>query len=105
MSRRPLLVPSLPPEVAEGLSRRSWGDVPRQAVIIPVWCHESEETPLPQAMLILGINPRRPYDKQYEEWIHLFSTGLSVSLAAVLSWEAETQRAQFVSPFPFRKDV
>ncbi|GJJ11735.1 hypothetical protein Clacol_005973 [Clathrus columnatus] len=94
VSRRPLLVPSLPEEVVEGLSRRSWGDVPRQAVIIPIWSHESEETPLPQAILILGINPRRPYDKQYEEWIHLFSTALSVSLAAVLSWEAETQRAE-----------
>lgn len=93
MSRRPLLVPSLPSEVAESLSRRSWGDVPRQAVIIPIWSHESEETPLPQAVLVLGVNPRRPYDKQYEEWVNLFSTGLSVSLAAVLSWEAETQRA------------
>ncbi|KAF8521410.1 hypothetical protein BU17DRAFT_87965 [Hysterangium stoloniferum] len=98
-SRRPLLVPNLPHEVTEGLSRRSWGDLPRQAIIIPIWSFEGTSTTesalaLPQAVLILGVNPRRPYDKDYEDWVDLVKTSLGVSLAAVLSWEAETQRAE-----------
>lgn len=97
-SRRPLLVPSLPPEVVQGLSRRSWGDAPRQAVVIPIWSFEgtAADAMLPQAVLIMGLNPRRPYDKDYEEWMDLFRSGLAVSLAAALSWEAETQRAEYV---------
>jgi len=43
---------------------------------------------------VLGINPRLPYDKDYEEWVDLFRMSLGVSLAAVLNWEAETQRAE-----------
>ncbi|KIJ24325.1 hypothetical protein M422DRAFT_274935 [Sphaerobolus stellatus SS14] len=95
-SRRPLLVPSLPPDVAQTLSRRSWGDIPRQAVVIPIWSFEgtASDAMLPQAVLIMGLNTRRPYDKDYEEWLEHFKSGLAVSLAAVLSWEAETQRAQ-----------
>ncbi|KAF8576294.1 hypothetical protein K439DRAFT_1640612 [Ramaria rubella] len=95
-SRRPVLVSTLPAEVAETLSRRAWGDVPRQAVVVPIWAYEgdSSDSALPQAVLILGLNPRRPYDRDYEEWVDLLRASLGLSLAAVLSWEAETQRAE-----------
>lgn len=99
-SRHPILVPSLPVEIAETLSRRTWGDIPRQAVVVPIWAYEgdSSDSALPQAVLVLGLNPRRPYDKDYEEWIDLFRISLGASLAAVLSWEAEIQRAECVKP-------
>ena len=60
---------------------------------------------LPQAVLIMGLNSRRPYDKNYEEWVNHFRSGLAVSLAAVLSWEAETQRAQCVVFIPCSQNV
>jgi hypothetical protein len=97
-SRQPVLVPSLPTDVAETLSRRAWGDIPRQAVVVPIWAYEgdSSNSLLPQAVLVLGLNPRRPYDKAYEEWVDLLRISLGGSLAAVLSWEAEKQRAECV---------
>ena len=97
-SRRPVLVPNIPTEVAEDLSRRAWGDVPLHAVVVPIYAYEGERSDisLPQAVLVLGLNPRRPYDKDYEDWVDLLRTSLGVSLAAVLSWEAETQRAECV---------
>jgi hypothetical protein len=97
-SRRAVLVPRLPAEVAETLSRRAWGDLPRQAIVVPIWAYEgvNSNAALPQAVLVLGVNPRRPYDKDYEEWVDLFRISLGVSLAAVLSWEAEVQRAECV---------
>lgn len=100
MSRRAVLVRTLPVEVAETLSRRAWDDIPRQAVLVPIWAYEGDNstTALPQALLVLGINPRRPYDRDYEEWVDLFRISLGVSLAAVLSWEAEVQRAEYVYP-------
>ncbi|KAF8490762.1 hypothetical protein JB92DRAFT_3007871 [Gautieria morchelliformis] len=95
-SRQTVLVPSLPSEVAETLSRCAWGDVPRQAVIVPIWAYEgnSSDSLLPQAVLVLGLNPRCPYNKAYEEWVDLLHISLGGSLAAVLSWEAEKQRAE-----------
>lgn len=95
-SRCPVLVPSLPAEVAEPLSRRAWGDIPRQAIVVPICAFEGDgvDSALPHAVLVLGINPRRPYDKDYEDWVDLFRMSLGVSLAAVLNWEAETQRAE-----------
>ncbi|KAF8469334.1 hypothetical protein JB92DRAFT_3058040, partial [Gautieria morchelliformis] len=49
-SRQTVLVPSLPSEVAETLSCRAWGDVPRQAVVVPIWAYEgnSSDSLLPQ---------------------------------------------------------
>lgn len=100
MSHRAVLVRNLPVEVAETLSRRAWDDIPRQAVLVPIWAYEGDisKTAVPQAVLVLGINPRRPYDRDYEEWIDLIRISLGVSLAAVLSWEAEMQRAECVYP-------
>ncbi|KAF8521353.1 hypothetical protein JB92DRAFT_2891561 [Gautieria morchelliformis] len=90
-----VLVPSLPSEVAETLSR-AWGDVPRQAVVIPIWAYKgnSSDSLLPQAVLVLGLNLRRPYNKACEEWVDLLRISLGGSLAAVLIWEAEKQRAE-----------
>jgi hypothetical protein len=65
-------------------------------VVVPIWSYEGDaaDSVLPQAVLVLGLNPRRPYDKDYEEWVDMLRMSLGVSLATVLSWEAETQRAE-----------
>lgn len=42
--------------------------------------------------LCIGLNPRRPYDADYEAFINLINRQLATSLAAVSSLEAEIQR-------------
>lgn len=41
-----------------------------------------------------GINPRRPYDTDYESFIRLLNRQLATSLASVTLWEEETRRGQ-----------
>lgn len=42
----------------------------------------------------IGLNPRRPYDKDYQGFISLLSSQLATSLASVTLFEAEIRRAK-----------
>lgn len=62
-ARQPLHVQNLPPSVASdphfGYREGGFNDTPREAVIIPVATDDDE---VPAAVLIIGVNTRRPYD-------------------------------------------
>ena len=42
--------------------------------------------------LFIGINPRRPYDNDYESFVQLIDRTLATSLASVSLFEAEVVR-------------
>ncbi|EIN09171.1 hypothetical protein PUNSTDRAFT_126249 [Punctularia strigosozonata HHB-11173 SS5] len=42
-SQRPVYMPAIPPSTANALEKRGWGDVPREAVVIPIGGSEEEE--------------------------------------------------------------
>ncbi|WWC90485.1 uncharacterized protein L201_005421 [Kwoniella dendrophila CBS 6074] len=65
---------------------RVWDELPTAAVVIPI-ANESDDN-VPSAVLILGLNLRRPFDEDYEAFI------LSSGIAAVRSYEAERQRVE-----------
>ncbi|KAG8850364.1 hypothetical protein FRB96_000428 [Tulasnella sp. 330] len=61
--RRPVYVQNLPPSIAAdprfGHRDGGFNDTPREAVIIPVATDDDE---VPAAVMIIGLNTRRPYD-------------------------------------------
>jgi GAF domain-containing protein len=83
--------PNLPPDLMEKVGReRGWKDRVREAVVIPI---VSEDDDAETAVLILGINTRRPYNEIYLNWIDVMRMTLGSALHAVLGREAETRRA------------
>ncbi|KAL5117294.1 hypothetical protein ACEQ8H_004853 [Pleosporales sp. CAS-2024a] len=81
----------LPHDMMEGLDWRGFGDACRDVVICPI--HPTTgETIL--GFLVLGINPRRPYDDDYNLFIQLLSRQLATSLASVVLFEEEIRRGQ-----------
>lgn len=81
----------LPQAMMEGLEWRGFGDACRDVVICPI--HPTTgETIL--GFLVMGINPRRPYDDDYNLFVQLLSRQLATSLASVVLFEEEIRRGQ-----------
>ena len=81
----------LPVSAIEGFELRGWGEHAREAVVIPIG---SEDSDWPNCILILGLNTRRPYDKEYNNWIELLHLSLNSLLTAVKGREADITRAE-----------
>ncbi|KAF2853516.1 hypothetical protein T440DRAFT_390040 [Plenodomus tracheiphilus IPT5] len=81
----------LPHSLMEGLDWRGFGDPCRDVVICPI--HPTTgETML--GFLVMGVNPRRPYDDDYNLFVQLLSRQLATSLASVVLFEEEIRRGQ-----------
>jgi PAS domain S-box-containing protein len=81
----------LPSSMMDGLEWRGFGDPCRDVVVCPI--HPTTgETIL--GFLVMGVNPRRPYDDDYNLYIQLLSRQLATSLASVVLFEEEIRRGQ-----------
>ncbi|KAJ4365499.1 hypothetical protein N0V95_000434 [Ascochyta clinopodiicola] len=81
----------LPLSMMDGLEWRGFGDACRDVVVCPI--HPTTgETIL--GFLVMGVNPRRPYDDDYSLFIQLLSRQLATSLASVVLFEEEIRRGQ-----------
>lgn len=74
-----------------GLDWRGFGDPARKVVICPIHPTTGENT---LGFLVIGVNPRRPYDDDYGLFIQLLSRQLATSLASVVLFEEEIRRGQ-----------
>ncbi|KAI9744446.1 MAG: hypothetical protein M1818_001975 [Claussenomyces sp. TS43310] len=74
-----------------GLSFRGFGDPCRAAVICPIHPTTGEAI---LGFLVMGINPRRPYDDDYSLFIQLLSRQIATSMASVVLFEEEIRRGQ-----------
>ncbi|KAK4551845.1 hypothetical protein LTR86_010841 [Recurvomyces mirabilis] len=81
----------LPRSLLEGLDFRGFGDPVRAVVICPIHPTTGENV---LGFLVLGINPRRPYDDDYSLFVQLLSRQLATSLASVVLFEEEIRRGQ-----------
>ncbi|KAF1831606.1 hypothetical protein BDW02DRAFT_600665 [Decorospora gaudefroyi] len=81
----------LPYSMMEGLEWRGFGDPCRDVVICPIHPTTGENI---LGFLVMGINPRRPYDDDYSLFIQLLSRQLATSLASVVLFEEEIRRGQ-----------
>lgn len=68
---------------------RGFGDTPRSAAIIPIQATKTTT----QGFLILGLNPRRPYDGDYKLWISMLKKELATTTGRVLLLKGEIAKA------------
>lgn len=85
---------TLPPNLVEGLEWRGFGDPCKHLVVFPInpvaaWY----EATYPRGFIVLGVNPRRPYDNDYKLFVQLLSRQLDASLASVVLYEEEVKRS------------
>ncbi|EGZ77479.1 hypothetical protein NEUTE2DRAFT_154137 [Neurospora tetrasperma FGSC 2509] len=95
-AHQPLLLQTkdgtLPQEYLRGLQTRGFKDDPCRAVVImPIRPTKKEDA---MGLLLLGLNPRRPYDNDYRQYILLLSQKLTTSLASVVLLEEEARRGR-----------
>ncbi|TDZ33838.1 Hybrid signal transduction histidine kinase K [Colletotrichum spinosum] len=83
---------NLPSKLLEGFEWRGFGDPSKTIVILPVHPTTAGESVV--GFIVLGTNPRRPYDDDYQLFIHLLSRQLATSMASVVLFEEEIKRGQ-----------
>lgn len=89
------------PEIAilcSSLAGRAWGDNPREAVVLPIQTEAGDSSAAPQALLIVGLNPRITYSELYKSFTMIVARHLGIGLLAVSNAEAErTPNALLIS--------
>jgi PAS domain S-box-containing protein len=80
---------TLPEELMDGINWRGFGDPCNQAIIFPVRPTNGEQV---LAFLLLGVNPRRPYDDGYRAFTSMLNRQLATSLASFMLFEEEVRR-------------
>lgn len=94
---RPILLETekgtLDVDLIEGIEWRGFGEMPRAAVVCPI--HPTlGDSSSSLGFLVMGINPRRPYDDDYDLFVQLLSRQLATSMASVVLFEEEIRRGQ-----------
>jgi PAS domain-containing protein len=90
---RPLLIAiaDIEPSSLESLQWRGFGDACTHAVICPIRPTKDENV---MGLLMIGLNPRRPYDFEYNEFISILSQKLATTLASSVLFEEEVRRGR-----------
>ncbi|AEO53129.1 hypothetical protein MYCTH_2294065 [Thermothelomyces thermophilus ATCC 42464] len=84
---------TLPAELIQGLSWAGYGDPCRTIVVFPVHPTTGGDGVV-VGFIVLGTNPRRPFDADYQLFVSLLSRQLVTSLASVVLFEEEIRRGQ-----------
>ena len=82
---------TLDASMLEGLEWRGFGDECTSAVCCPVHLTGGEST---LGFLVMGVNPRRPYDDDYSLYVQLLSRQLATAMASVVLFEEEIARGR-----------
>ena len=77
--------------VLEGLQWRGFGDSCRDLVCCPIFLTGGDSI---LGFLIMGLNPRRPFDDDYSLFVQLLSRQLTTSSASVVLYEEEIARGK-----------
>ncbi|WVR03976.1 hypothetical protein IAU60_000975 [Kwoniella sp. DSM 27419] len=78
--------------LVEGFPIRHWDELPFAAIVVPICTEGSLD--IPEAVLILGLNVRRPFDTEYDEWLHAIRSQLVASLASAKAAETQSKLAE-----------
>jgi len=78
-------------DLIEGMEWRGFGDPCRAVVVCPIHPTTGESI---LGFLVIGVNPRRPYDDDYSLFIQLLSRQLATSMASAMLFEEEIRRGQ-----------
>lgn len=77
--------------VFESLPRGAWSESPRSAALLPL-LRQNQATPL--GFLIVGVNPFRPFDTEYEGFINLLGGQIAAAISNARAYEEEKRRAE-----------
>ncbi|KAL3427293.1 hsp90-like protein [Phlyctema vagabunda] len=80
---------TLSESLIRGFAWRGFGEPCRQAVVCPLRPATGEDV---MGFLVVGINPRRPFDADYQTFIRLLKRQLATSLASVTLFAEERRR-------------
>lgn len=94
-SEKPLLLQAedgtLDETLLEGIEWRGFGDPCKAAVCCPIHLTGGGSV---LGFLVMGVNPRRPYDDDYHLFVQLLSRQLATSMASVVLFEEEIAKGQ-----------
>ena len=94
-SDRPILLQTedgtLDADLLDGIDWRGFGDPCHAAVCCPINLTSGDSV---LGFLVIGINPRRPYDDDYRLFVQLLSRQLATSMASVVLFEEEIARGR-----------
>ncbi|KXJ88563.1 hypothetical protein Micbo1qcDRAFT_166624 [Microdochium bolleyi] len=82
---------TLPEALLDGIEWRGFGDPCNDAIIFPVRPTNGE---MVMAFLLIGVNPRRPYDDEYKAFTTILNRQLATSLASFMLWQEEVRRSR-----------
>jgi PAS domain-containing protein len=83
---------TLAAKLVQGLEWRGFGDPCKTLVICPITPTSSDGTVL--GFLVVGLNPRRPYDEDYRQFIQVLSRLLSTSLNSIVLHVEDIERRE-----------
>lgn len=78
-------------KLLEDIEWRGFGDPSKVVVIAPIHPTTGEST---LGFLVMGTNPRRPYDEDYDLFIQLLGRQLATSIASVVLFEEEIRKGE-----------
>lgn len=82
---------TLDSELLRGIEWRGFGDPSNAAVCCPIHLTGHDSV---LGFLVIGVNPRRPYDDDYNLFIQLLSRQLETSMASVVLFEEEIAKGR-----------
>ncbi|KAL8243956.1 hypothetical protein R6Q59_010214 [Mikania micrantha] len=82
---------SLPERLLQGIEWRGFGEACKEAVIFPLRPTNGDSV---LAFLLIGVNPRRRFDEDYQAFANLLNRQLATALASVLLFEEEMRKAE-----------
>ncbi|KNG51750.1 ethylene receptor [Stemphylium lycopersici] len=75
----------------EGIKWRGYGDPCRTIVICPIIPTSGDQV---EGFLIIGVNPRRPFDEEYQQYLQVMGRLLATSLASIVLFEEEVRQRE-----------
>lgn len=82
---------TLPAHLLDGIQYRGYGDPSTTVIISPIAPINGDTV---TGFMIMGTNPRRPYDDDYKLFTNLLSRQMATTLASVMLFEEEIRRGQ-----------
>lgn len=82
---------TLPNHLVEGITWKGYGEPSHTIVVFPVHPTTSESI---VGFVVFGTNPRRPFNTDFELFVHLLSRQLDTATASIILFEEEIKREQ-----------
>ena len=68
-----------------------WPDLVADALVLPLG---TEHGPAPSGFLVVGLSPRRPFDSDYRDFLHLVAEQIGTAIANARVFEDQRDQAR-----------